>query len=61
MVEMTHIKTVHQVEQLLDAILPVPSLSTFYFVATVLEMLGWGLTFGLLTGLSNSRCWLHGG
>lgn len=54
----THIDTVHQVEELLDTVLSVPSLSTLNLLATVLEMLSRFSTFRFLAFLSNSRCGL---
>lgn len=55
----THIDTVHHVEQFLDAVLSLPSFSTFNLFATVLEMLGGFGTFSLLTFSSDCWCWLR--
>lgn len=55
----THVDAVHEVEELLDAVLALPSLPTLDLLAAVLEVLGWTLTFLSLALFSDSRCRLY--
>lgn len=55
----THVNAVHQVEELLDAVLSLPSLTALYLFGTVLEVLGRFNTLGLFAVFADLGGDLH--
>lgn len=53
--DMTHIHTVHQVEQLFHTVLPFPSFPSFDLLGAVLEVFSGSNALGLLALLANGR------
>jgi hypothetical protein len=59
-VNTTHVDTVHEVEELLDAVLAVPALSALDLLRAVLEVFRGLGAHRVLALLSNGRCGLCG-